>query len=316
GAGDLPADQLLAAAPADGRRRGGGRPERRGGRLVAMNRYLLAIDQGTTSSRCIVFDADANIIAVDQAEHQQIFPRPGWVEHDATEIWHQVQAVTRGALDRAGLSRADVSALGITNQRETTLLWDARTGEPVGNSIVWQDTRTDQLIRDIAKTHDDAWWRARCGLPLATYFAGPKLRWLLDQDPELRRRAEAGEVHFGTIDTWRIRQLTGAHVTDVTNASRTMLMNIATLDWDDELLAAMDVPRAMLPKIVPSSQVYGEAGGFLAGVPVAGALGDQQAALFGQTCFAAGEAKCTYGTGSFLLLNTGTTPIRSERGLL
>ncbi|HLU33749.1 MAG TPA: glycerol kinase GlpK [Natronosporangium sp.] len=281
-----------------------------------MNRYLLAIDQGTTSSRCIVFDADANIIAVDQAEHQQIFPRPGWVEHDATEIWHQVQAVTRGALDRAGLSRADVSALGITNQRETTLLWDARTGEPVGNAIVWQDTRTDQLIRDIAKTHDDAWWRARCGLPLATYFAGPKLRWLLDQDPELRRRAEAGEVHFGTIDTWLIRQLTGAHVTDVTNASRTMLMNIATLDWDDELLAAMDVPRAMLPKIVPSSQVYGEAGGFLAGVPVAGALGDQQAALFGQTCFAAGEAKCTYGTGSFLLLNTGTTPIRSERGLL
>jgi len=281
-----------------------------------MNRYLLAIDQGTTSSRCIVFDADANIVAVDQAEHRQIFPRPGWVEHDANEIWHQVQAVTQGALDRAGLSRADVSALGITNQRETTLLWDARTGEPVGNPIVWQDTRTDVLIRDLAAEHDDEWWRARCGLPLATYFAGPKLRWLLDQDPVLRRRAEAGEVHFGTVDTWLIRQLTGEHVTDVTNASRTMLMNIATLDWDDDLLAAMGVPRAMLPRIVPSSHVYGEARGLLAGVPVAGALGDQQAALFGQTCFTPGEAKCTYGTGSFLLLNTGTSPVRSEQGLL
>jgi glycerol kinase len=279
-------------------------------------RHLAAIDQGTTSSRCIVFDAAGTIVAVDQAEHRQIFPRPGWVEHDATEIWHQVQAVTRRALDRAGLSRADLSAVGITNQRETTLLWDTATGEPAGNAIVWQDTRTDQLIRELAATHDDAWWRARCGLPLATYFSGPKLRWLLDHDPDLRRRAEAGEVRFGTIDTWLIWQLTGRHVTDVTNASRTMLMNLSTLDWDDELLAAMGVPRAILPEIVPSSHVYGEARGDLGGVPVAGALGDQQAALFGQACFAPGEAKCTYGTGSFLLLNTGNTPVRSEGGLL
>lgn len=281
-----------------------------------MTRYLAAIDQGTTSSRCIVFDAAGTIVAADQAEHRQIFPQPGWVEHDAAEIWHQVQRVTRGALDRAGLSRADLAAVGITNQRETTLLWDAGTGEPAGNAIVWQDTRTDQLIRQLAAEHDDGWWRERCGLPLATYFAGPKLRWLFDRDPALHRRAAAGELRFGTIDAWLIWQLTGRHVTDVTNASRTMLMNLSTLDWDDELLSAMGVPRAILPAIVPSSQVYGEAGGTLAGIPVAGALGDQQAALFGQTCFAPGEAKCTYGTGSFLLLNTGTTPIRSEHGLL
>ncbi len=280
------------------------------------HRYLVAIDQGTTSSRCIVFDSRGTIVAIDQAEHQQFFPRPGWVEHDATEIWHHVQAVTRGALDSAGLSRADISAIGITNQRETTLLWDAETGEPIGNAVVWQDTRTDRLIRQLAQERDDDWWRDRCGLRLATYFSGPKLRWLLDRDPQLRRRAEAGEVRFGTMDTWLIYQLTGRHVTDVTNASRTMMMNISTLDWDDELLAALGVPRAILPEIVPSSQVYGEARGDLAGVPVAGALGDQQAALFGQTCFAPGEAKCTYGTGSFLLLNTGTSPVRSEHGLL
>jgi glycerol kinase len=280
------------------------------------DRYVAAIDQGTTSSRCIIFDADGTIIAADQTEHEQIFPRPGWVEHDASEIWHRVQQVTRGALDRAGLSRADLAAVGITNQRETVLVWDAATGEPVGNAIVWQDTRTDRLIRDLAAENGNDWWRARCGLPLATYFSGPKLRWLLDRDPDLRRRAEAGEVRFGTMDTWLIWQLTGAHVTDVTNASRTMLMDLSRLDWDAELLAAMGVPRAMLPEIVPSSRVYAEAGGVLAGVPVAGALGDQQAALFGQTCFRPGEAKCTYGTGSFLLLNTGTAPVRSEGGLL
>ena len=280
------------------------------------DRFVAAIDQGTTSSRCIIFDAAGSIAAADQAEHRQWFPRPGWVEHDPAEIWHRVQQVTRGALDRAGLSRADLSAVGITNQRETTLVWDAATGEPVGNAIVWQDTRTDQLIRRLAREHDDAWWRGRCGLPLATYFSGPKLRWLLDQDAGLRRRAEAGELRFGTVDTWLIWQLTGAYVTDVTNASRTMLMSLSTMDWDDELLAAMGVPRTRLPTIVPSSQTYGEAGGVLAGVPVAGALGDQQAALFGQSCFLPGEAKCTYGTGSFLLLNTGTTPVRSRCGLL
>jgi glycerol kinase len=281
-----------------------------------VTRYLAAIDQGTTSSRCIVFDADGTIIAADQAEHRQIFPQPGWVEHDPNEIWHRVQRVTRVALDRAGLSRADLAAVGITNQRETTLLWDAESGEPVGNAIVWQDVRTDRLIRHLAVEHDNDWWRQRCGLPLATYFAGPKLRWLFDRDPQLLRRAEAGELRFGTIDSWLIWQLTGRHVTDVTNASRTMLMRLSTLEWDDELLAAMGVPRAILPEIVPSSQVYGEAVGTLAGVPVASALGDQQAALFGQTCFAPGEAKCTYGTGSFLLMNTGSEPVASEHGLL
>jgi glycerol kinase len=281
-----------------------------------VTRYVAAIDQGTTSSRCIIFDASGGAVGADQAEHQQIFPRPGWVEHDPTEIWHRVRAVIRGALDRAGLSRADLAAVGITNQRETTLLWDARTGEPVGNAIVWQDTRTDRLIRRLAGEHDHQWWRQRCGLPLVTYFSGPKLRWLLDQDPELRARAEAGEIRFGTVDAWLIWRLTGRHLTDVTNASRTMLMSLSTLDWDDQLLAAMGVPRAVLPQIVPSSQVYGEATGDLAGVPLAGALGDQQAALFGQTCFAPGEAKCTYGTGSFLLLNTGTAPVTNEHGLL
>jgi glycerol kinase len=278
--------------------------------------FVAAIDQGTTSSRCIIFDRAGVPVSMAQAEHRQHFPRPGWVEHDPAEIWHKVQQCIRGGLDAAGLSRADLSAVGITNQRETTLVWDASSGEPVGNAIVWQDTRTDGVIRDLALGHDENWWRSRCGLPLATYFSGPKLRWLLDQDPELRRRAEAGDVRFGTMDSWLIWQMTGRHVTDVTNASRTMLMNLATLDWDDELLAAMDVPRAVLPEIAPSSEVYGDARGDLAGVPVAAALGDQQAALFGQACFKAGEAKCTYGTGSFLLLNTGTGPVQSEQGLL
>ncbi|HLL68614.1 MAG TPA: glycerol kinase GlpK [Micromonosporaceae bacterium] len=278
--------------------------------------YVAAIDQGTTSSRCIVFDATGSIVAVQAREHRQIFPRPGWVEHDATEIWHNVQLVVRGALDRAGLSRADLAAIGITNQRETTLLWDAATGEPVGNAIVWQDTRTDELCRELAGDRGPDRYRDRCGLPLATYFAGPKARWMLDSIDGLRERAEAGEVRFGTMDTWLIERLTGRHATDVTNASRTMLMNLTTLDWDDELLDAFGIPRAMLPEILPSSYVYGEATGALGGVPVASALGDQQAALFGQTCFAEGEAKCTYGTGSFLLLHTGERPIASSRGLI
>jgi glycerol kinase len=279
------------------------------------SRYIAAIDQGTTSTRCIVFDADAAIVSIDQREHRQLYPRPGWVEHDAAEIWHNTEAVVRGALDRAGLSRADLAAVGITNQRETTLLWDAETGEPVHNAIVWQDTRTDRLIAELGGGDMDR-FREKSGLPLATYFSAPKIRWLLDTVPGLRERAEKGEVRFGTMDTWLITKLTGRHATDVTNASRTMLMNLSTLDWDDELLDAFDIPRAMLPEILPSSYVYGEAGGFLGGVPVAGALGDQQAALFGQTCFATGEAKCTYGTGSFLLLHTGERPVRSERGLV
>ncbi len=279
-------------------------------------RYLAAIDQGTTSSRCIVFDADGRIVAIDQREHEQIYPRPGWVEHDAREIWHHVEAVTRNALDRAGLARADIAAVGITNQRETTLLWDAITGEPVHHAIVWQDTRTDHLIRDLAAGDADR-FRDRCGLPLATYFSAPKIRWLLDQDPDLQRRAENGEVLFGTLDSWLIWQLTRVHATDVTNASRTMLMNLKTLDWDDTLLAAFNIPRAMLPVIKPSAHLYGEArAGALGGIPVAGVLGDQQAALFGQACFAPGEVKCTYGTGSFLLVNTGTAAVPSTRGLL
>jgi glycerol kinase len=279
------------------------------------SRYIAAIDQGTTSTRCIIFDADAAIVSLDQREHRQLYPKPGWVEHDAAEIWHNTEAVVRGALDHAGLSRADLAAVGITNQRETTLLWDAATGEPVHNAIVWQDTRTDRLIAELGGGDMDR-FREKCGLPLATYFSAPKIRWLLDTVPGLRERAEKGEVRFGTMDTWLIAKLTGRHATDVTNASRTMLMNLSTLDWDDELLDAFDIPRAMLPEILPSSYVYGEAGGVLAGVPVAGALGDQQAALFGQTCFHTGEAKCTYGTGSFLLLHTGERPVRSERGLV
>ncbi|MBT8225204.1 MAG: glycerol kinase GlpK [Dactylosporangium sp.] len=281
-----------------------------------MTRHIAAIDQGTTSSRCIIFDHAGSIVALDQREHRQRFPRPGWVEHDPMEIWHNVQAVVRGALNRAGLSRADLAAIGITNQRETTLLWDAETGEPVHPAIVWQDTRTDELIQALGGQVGPDRFRELCGLPLATYFSGPKIVWLFEHVPGLRGRAEAGDIRFGTMDTWLIERLTGRHATDVTNASRTMLMNIETLDWDDTLLSAFGVPRAVLPEILPSSYVYGEAGDGLVGVPVASALGDQQAALFGQACFTPGEAKCTYGTGSFLLLHTGAKPVRSERGLL
>jgi len=281
-------------------------------------RYVAAIDQGTTSSRCIVFDPEGQIVAVDQREHAQIFPQPGWVEHDPEEIWANVRQVVSGALDRAGLTRADLDAVGITNQRETTVVWDRQTGRPVHNAIVWQDTRTDSLLREFGEPEV---FRAQTGLPLATYFAGPKLRWLLDNVPGLRARAENGEVLFGTVDSWLVWNLTGGprggrHLTDVTNASRTLLMNLTTLDWDDDIVKAMRIPRVMLPEIRPSVEVYGEARGELAGVPVAAALGDQQAALFGQACFAPGEAKCTYGTGSFLLLNTGTRPVASTHGLL
>ena len=271
--------------------------------------YIAAIDQGTTSSRCIVFDQSGGIVSVAQREHRQIFPKPGWVEHDATEIWTNVQAVVRDALAQASLSHADIAAFGITNQRETTVVWDRQTGEPVHNAIVWQDTRTDALIKQLG---DQDRFRERSGLPLATYFSGPKLRWLLDNVDGLRARADRGEVLFGTMDTWLIWNLTGRHVTDVTNASRTMLMNLETLDWDPELVSAMGVPLAMLPEIRSSSEVYGT----YEGVPVASALGDQQAALFGQTCFEPGEGKCTYGTGAFLLINTGSKPVRSANGLL
>ena len=281
-----------------------------------MSQYVAAIDQGTTSSRCIIFDAQGQIAAIDQKEHRQIFPRPGWVEHDAVEIWTNVQAVTKGALAKLSITTEDLAAIGITNQRETTLLWDKATGEPVHNAIVWQDTRTDRLIRELGGEAGQERFRDRCGLPLATYFSGPKIRWLLDNVPGVRERAERGEVLFGTMDSWLIWNLTGRHVTDVTNASRTMLMNLATLDWDDSLLDAIGVPRAMLPEIRSSSEVYGEGRGVALGVPVASALGDQQAALFGQTCFAVGEGKCTYGTGGFLLVNTGEAAVQSKNGLL
>jgi glycerol kinase len=261
----------------------------------------------------MVFDEDGHIVSVAQREHRQIFPRPGWVEHDAAEIWDAVQAVVADAVTGSGIEFGQLVALGITNQRETTVLWDRHTGRPVANAIVWQDTRTDALVRSLS-AHDEL-FRERAGLPPATYFSGPKIRWLLDENPGLRERAERGDVLFGTVDSWLIWRLTGRHVTDVTNASRTMLMDIRTLAWDDELLAALGVPRAMLPEIRPSAEVYGTAEA-LGGVPVAAALGDQQAALFGQTCFSPGETKSTYGSGSFLLMNTGVQPVASEHGLL
>ena len=279
-------------------------------------RYVAAIDQGTASSRCMVFDRRARIVSVAQKEHRHYFPRPGWVEHDPEEIWGNVLEVVNQALAKAELSPADLSALGIANQRETTVLWDRRTGTPVHNAINWEDTRTDQLCRELAGDAGQSRFREKTGLPLATYFSGPKVRWLLDRVPGLRERAEEGEVLFGTIDSWLIWNLCGRHVTDVTNASRTMLMDLNTREWDDELLSAIGVPRAMLPEIRPSAEIYGEAGAPLAGVPVASLLGDQHAALVGQTCFDPGDAKCTYGTGSFFLLNTGEAPARSDSGLL
>jgi glycerol kinase len=279
--------------------------------------YVAAIDQGTTSSRCIVFDSDGTIVSVAQREHRQIFPRPGWVEHDANEIWACVEFVVNEALAVESITVDQLAAVGITNQRETTLVWERDTGRPVHHAIVWQDTRTDEQLRRFDAAFGEKNFKDRTGLTLAPYFAGSKLAWLLDNVDGLRERAGSGEVLFGTMDSWLIWKLTGNHLTDVTNASRTLLMNLRTLDWDPEILAALDIPRAMLPEIRSSSEVYGTvAAGPLAGVPVASALGDQQAALFGQTCFAPGEAKCTYGTGSFLLLNTGTEPVASRHGLL
>ncbi len=279
--------------------------------------YVAAIDQGTTSSRCMVFDAAGTIVSVAQREHRQIFPQPGWVEHDAEEIWECVEYVVREALAAEGITAEQIAAVGITNQRETTLVWERATGRPVHHAIVWQDTRTEAQLRRFDESVGEETFRQRTGLPLAPYFAGSKLAWLLENVDGLRDRAQAGEVLFGTMDSWLIWKLTGNHLTDVTNASRTLLMNLRSLDWDPEILKALDIPAAMLPEIRSSAEVYGTVGaGPLAGVPVASALGDQQAALFGQTCFTPGEAKCTYGTGSFLLLNTGTEPVVSGHGLL
>ena len=277
-----------------------------------MTRYVGAIDQGTTSSRFIVFDRTGNTVAMAQREHRQIFPQPGWVEHDPEEILFAVRAVIEEALRGASLTTADLAAVGITNQRETTLLWDRHTGRPVHNALVWQDTRVEPMVAEFARDGGQDRFRERTGLPLASYFSGLKLRWLLDHVPG----ASDGDLAFGTIDSWLMWHLAGLHVTDVTNASRTQLMNLATLNWDDALLTAFGIPRSVLPRIVASSSIHGPGLGVLEGVPIAGILGDQQAALLGQACCAPGEAKNTYGTGCFLLMHTGTEPTPSKHGLL
>jgi len=291
-----------------------------------MSKYIGAVDQGTTSSRFIIFDHDGSIVGLDQKEHRQIFPRPGWVEHDPVEIWRNTQDVIRGALNKTGLSGSDLAAVGITNQRETTVVWDKNTGRPYYNAIVWQCTRTDDICRELTRGQGQNRFRDKTGLPIATYFSGPKIRWILENVPEAGKAADRGDALFGTMETWVIWWLTGgpergAHVTDVSNASRTLLMDLNTLGWDDEILRNIGIPRQVLPRIVPSSdpETWGDTlrnGPLGAEIPVCGALGDQQAALVGQTCFDMGEAKNTYGTGCFLLLNTGTTPVPSRHGLL
>jgi glycerol kinase len=285
-----------------------------------MAEYAAAVDQGTTSTRFMVFDHGGQVVAIDQKEHEQIYPKPGWVEHDAKEIWQRTQEVI-GAIIGDKVNASDISGVGVTNQRETTVVWDRSTGEPVYNAIVWQDTRTDQICNELMADGGQDRFRPKTGLPIATYFSGPKIKWILDNVDGTREKAEAGDIIFGNIDTWVIWQLTGGpdggvHVTDVTNASRTMMMDLQTLDWDQEILGILGVPRAMLPEIKASSEVYGEAKNGLGGIPVAGDLGDQQAALFGQTCFSVGEAKNTYGTGNFLLLNTGNEVVASKSGLI
>jgi glycerol kinase len=291
-----------------------------------MSKYVAAIDQGTTSTRCMLFDHAGQVISLAQKEHTQIYPQPGWVEHDPLEIWARAQEVIRSTLAGAGVGPTEIAAIGITNQRETTLVWDRRTGQPYYNAIVWQDTRTKSICDQLAGDGGQDRFRPKVGLPLATYFSGPKIKWILENVDGVRPAAERGEAVFGNIDAWLIWHLTGgpqggALVTDVTNASRTMLMNLATLDWDAEILATLDIPPQMLPRIVSSSDpqtwgTTGTAGPFGAAIPVCGDLGDQQAALVGQTCFKTGEAKNTYGTGCFMLLNTGVEMVPSRSGLL
>ena len=280
-----------------------------------MTRYIGAIDQGTTSTRFIVFDRTGETIASAQMEHRQIYPQPGWVEHDPLEIWRNTQSVIAEALRSADLTHRDLAAIGITNQRETTLLWDRTTGEPVHNAIVWQDTRVDPLVAEYARDGGQDRFRAQTGLPLASYFQRTEAALAARQRARCAPPRRGRRSAFGTIDSWLLWNFTGQHLTDVTNASRTQLMNLATLDWDDALLAAFGIPRAVLPRIVPSSSVYGTATR-LDGVPIAGILGDQQAALMGQACFTPGEAKNTYGTGCFLLMNTGEKPVPSTSGLV
>ncbi len=286
-----------------------------------MTQFVLAIDQGTTSTRAMIFDHQGQVVGWKQKEHEQHYPKPGWVEHDPLEIWSSTQFVVQGVLNENNLTSKDVAAVGITNQRETTLVWNRETGKPYYSAVVWQDTRTDKICNQLAKEGGQDRFRKITGLPLATYFSGPKIAWLLENVEGLREEAETGKAIFGTVDSWLVWNLTGGpqgglHLTDVTNASRTLLMNLEALDWDDGMLSVLGIPRAMLPKIVSSSEVYGQAKGLLDGVPVAGILGDQQAALFGQACYNAGEAKNTYGTGCFMLMNTGHMPTPSKCGLL
>jgi glycerol kinase len=287
-----------------------------------MAQYAAALDQGTTSSRAMVFNHEGRVVSVSQKEHEQIYPKPGWVEHDANEIWARSQEVLDEALEQAGGNRDDIAALGITNQRETTVVWDRNTGEPVHNALVWQDTRTDKIVDELSADGGQARFQAQVGLPLATYFSGKGGWWILDNWDDAHAKAEAGDLAFGNMDTWMIWNLTGGtngglHITDVTNASRTMLMDLKTLAWDEDIASTIGVPTSMLPEIRASSEVYGEvaAGGFQ-GISIAGDLGDQQAATFGQACLSPGEAKNTYGTGNFLLLNTGTEAVQSKSGML
>jgi glycerol kinase len=291
-----------------------------------MGKYIAAIDQGTTSTRCILFDHRGSIVSVDQREHEQIYPQAGWVEHDAMEIWRRTEQVAAAAVAKVGARSADIASVGITNQRETTVVWDRHTGRPCCSAIVWQDTRTKAICDGLAREGGQNRFRKRTGLPLATYFSGPKIKWILDNVDGVAAAAANGDMLFGNIDSWLIWWLTGGptggnHVTDVTNASRTMLMNLETLDWDEEILRVFGIPRPMLPRIVPSSaaEPWGytsRVGPFGASLPVCGDLGDQQAALVGQACFDIGNAKNTYGTGCFMLLNTGLQPVDSEHGLL
>ncbi|MBY6682267.1 glycerol kinase GlpK [Rhodococcus sp. BP-316] len=285
-------------------------------------RYVAAIDQGTTSTRCMIFDHKGTVVAADQREHKQIFPQAGWVEHDAVEIWNNVRSVSAGALAAADLTPKDIAAVGITNQRETALVWERSTGKPVYNAIVWQDTRTDRIVTKLGGG-DASKYTAKTGLPLATYFSGPKVKWILDNVEGAQEKADAGELCFGNMDTWVLWNMTGGtdgglHYTDPTNASRTLLMDLDTLSWDEGICADMGIPMSMLPEIRSSSEVYGNVRerGSLSGVPIAGILGDQQAATFGQACLSPGEAKNTYGTGNFVLLNTGTDKVMSKNGLL
>jgi glycerol kinase len=293
-----------------------------GKRTESVKNYIGAIDQGTTSTRFMVFDKSGRIVALAQKEHEQIYPKPGWVEHDALEILRRTEEVIGDALDQRGLRAPDLAAIGITNQRETTVLWERKTGKPVANAIVWQDTRVAEDVGRFSSDGGQDRFRAQTGLPLSTYFSGLKLRWLLQNIPGVKEQAAAGELLFGNMDTFLLWNLTGGpsggmHLTDVTNASRTQLFNLKTLDWDAEMLAAFEIPRAMLPRVRSSSEVYGEAAlTGIAGVPITGILGDQQAALVGQACFRPGEVKNTYGTGCFLLMNTGERLVPSSFGLL